>query len=107
MAFDGGSEEEREGGRRGGIDLLGHAGGDTLGQLRAHELEVLLVDLAERAVPGATLEVQLLLHLIASRVGDLVTETAQLDEVAAQRAFGDTGTFGQLKRVEPRLGDDD
>jgi hypothetical protein len=68
---------------------------------------VLLVDLAEGAMTGATLEVQLFLHFVASCVGDLVAEAAELYEVAAEGAFGDPGTFSQLNGVEPRLGDYD
>jgi hypothetical protein len=67
---------------------------------------VLLVDATEGTVAAATLQVQLLLHLIASGVRDLISEAAKLHEIATQCAFRDAGAFGELERVEPRFCDD-
>ena len=107
MAFDGGREQGGEGGRSQGIDLFGDLSGQALGKLIAQELEVLLVDAAKRAVAGSPFQVQLLLHLIAPCVCDLITKLAKLHQVAPQGALGDAGAFGQLEGIEARLSDDD
>ena len=92
--------------RDGGVGALRvapQAGG--LDRLR-HGLEKGVVAATARAAPGAALEVELLLDLVAARVRDLVTEIAKLGEIAPQGPFGDARAIGQLDGIQPRLGDD-
>jgi len=88
VTFDRGREQRRQRGRRQRIDLFGDLDGEALGELLAQQLKVLLVDASERAAAGVALEIQLLLHLIAPCVCDLVTKLAKLHEVAAQGPLG-------------------
>src|SRR5258708_4971300 len=45
-------------------------------------------------------------HVVAAGVRPLVAQAAQLNQVATQRPFGDSGAFGQLEGVEAWLRDD-
>jgi hypothetical protein len=105
MPLDGGGEKGGEGGRRERVDLFRDLGSEPFRELSGDEVQVLFVHLAEGPVPSAPLEVQLLLDLIAAGVRDLVTETAQLDEVAAEGSLGDARTIGELEGVEAGLRD--
>jgi hypothetical protein len=107
MPFDCGREEGCERRRRKGVNLFGDLGGKAFGELLAQQVQVLLVHATKGTVAHAALEVQLLLHLIATCVRDLVTKATELHEVTAQSPLGYASTFGQLERVKPRLGDDD
>src|SRR3984893_13987662 len=70
---------------------------------RLQELELLLIGPFRRPSRPA-FEVELLLHLVAAGVGDLVAELPELVQVTAQGAFGHAGADGKLERGEPRLG---
>ena len=87
------------------VHLLGDLGGKALGKLVAEQLQMLLVQATKRTVTDAALQVQLLLHFITPGVSNLVTELAELDQVASHGALGDAGAFGKLVRVEARFSD--